>query len=217
MSAANRGPQAVSSAGPSAARAAGPLPVVDGLRLDQRHRALLRPGELMHTRSGAHRLPRFFYVVESSAVAVDTQLTPHFGLWEFMEVDLHEAEPLRTYPRYVPCAVTALAAALEVLRVEIGAPIRIAANGGYRSPSHAGSRPGSPHCWATAANIYRIGSDDLDSEETIVRYADVVSRVLTGCWTRPYGHDAGCTDDHLHLDLGYLIAVPPQFSETDGE
>jgi hypothetical protein len=184
--------------------------------LDGRHRALLRPGELMRTRTGGiHRLPRFFYVVESSAVAVETQLTPHFGLWEFMEVDLHEAEPVRTYPRYVPCAVTALATALEVLRVEIGAPIRIAANGGYRSPSHGGSGSGSAHCWGTAANIYRIGSDYIDSEETIARYADVVSRVLTGCWTRPYGHDVGAADDHLHLDLGYLTAVPPHLSETD--
>ena len=67
-------------------------------------------------------------------------------------------------------------AALEVLRVEIGAPIRIAANGGYRSPAHARSRSASPHCWGTAANIYRIGSDYIDSEETISRYADVAAR-----------------------------------------
>ena len=194
------------------------LTVVDALQLDPPHRALLRPGQVMRTRDGAmHRLPRFFYEIPSLPVALDTQLTPHFGLWEFIEVDLHEPEPLRTYPRYVPCAVAVLAAALEVLRVEIGAPIRIAANGGYRSPSHTGSRSGSAHCWGTAANIYRIGGDLVDSEGAIARYSDVASRVLHGCWTRPYGHDPGFTDDHLHLDVGYVTAVPRDVSEVDAE
>ena len=191
-----------------------PLPIVDARELDVRYRQLLRPGELMPTRTGeVHRLPRFFYEVPSTAHAVNTQLTPHFGLWEFMEVDLHEPEPLRTYPRYVPCAVAALAAALEVLRVEIGVPIRIAANGGYRSPAHTASTSGSPHCWGTAANVYRIGSEYLDSEERIGRYSDVASRVLAGCWTRPYGHAVGFADDHLHIDLGYGTVVPRQASE----
>ena len=192
-----------------------PLPIVDARQLDVRYRQLLRPGDLMPTRSGeVHRLPRFFYEVPSTAHAVNTQLTPHFALWEFMEVDLHEPEPLRTYPRYVPCAVAALAAALEVLRVEIGAPIRIAANGGYRSPAHVASTSGSPHCWGMAANIYRIGSEYLDSEERIGRYSDVASRLLASCWTRPYGHAVGFADDHLHIDLGYGIVVPRQSSES---
>ena len=192
-----------------------PLPIVDACELDARQRQLLRPGELMRTRSGeVHRLPRFFYEVPSTAHAVNTQLTPHFGLWEFMEVDLHEPEPLRTYPRYIPCAVAALAAALEVLRVSIGAPIRIAANGGYRSPAHKASASGSPHCWGTAANIYRIGGEYLDSEERIGRYSDAASRLLAGCWTRPYGHTVGCADDHLHIELGYGTLVPRQSSES---
>jgi hypothetical protein len=194
-----------------------PLPVVDACQLDSRYRQLLRPGELLPTRSGeAHRLPRFFYEVRSAFDAVNTRITPHFGLWEFMEVDLHEPEPLRTYPRYVPCAVTALAAALEVVRVEIGAPIRIAANGGYRSPAHGGSASGSPHCWATAANIYRIGNEYVDSEEKIARYGDLASRLLAGCWIRPYGHDVGFADDHLHIELGYGTLVPRQSSEAEG-
>ena len=194
------------------------LPVVDGSGLPPPYRQLLRPGAMMATSDGTvHRLPRFFYRVDTRAIAVDTQLTPHFGLWEFIEVDLHEPEPLRTYPRYVPCAVAVLAAALEVLRVEIGAPIRIAANGGYRSPSHTGSRSGSAHCWGTAANIYRIGGDLVDSEGAIARYSDVASRVFHGCWTRPYGHDRGFSDDHLHLDLGYVTAVPRDVSEVDAE
>ena len=192
------------------------LPVVDGLTLHPAHRDLLRPAGIIESGDGnVHRLPRFFYRIDSSAVAVDTQLTPHFGLWELIEVDLHEPEPLRTYPRYVPCAVTILAAALEVLRVEIGAPIRIAANGGYRSPAHRGSATASAHCWGTAANIYRIGTDYVDTEEAITHYAAVVSRLLTGCWTRPYGHEPGFADDHLHVDLGYVTAVPRSASETE--
>jgi hypothetical protein len=193
------------------------LPVVDGLTLSSPHRELLRPGELMKTQSGGqHRLPRFFYRVESSAVAVNTLLTPNFGLWEFMEVDLYEAGPLRKYPRYVPCAVAVLAAALQVLRTEIGATLRVAANGGYRSPAHAGSRSGSPHCWGTAANVYRIGGEYLDSEDKIQRYAAIATRTLAGCWTRPYGYEQGFADDHLHLDLGYVTVVPRDLSEAAG-
>ncbi len=191
------------------------LPIVDGFELPPQHRALLRPGELTACRSGKeHRLPRFFYVVESSAVAVNTQLTPHFALWEFIEVDLREPALLRAYPRYVPCAVTILAMALQVLRDALGAPVRIAANGGYRSPSHRGSCSVSPHNWATAANIYRIGPEYLDTQERIAKYAEVASRALTGCWTRPYGHGRGQADDHLHLDLGYVTVVPREISEV---
>lgn len=192
-----------------------PLPVVDGLDLAGPIRSLLRPGELLRSRSGEdHRLPRFFYAVESTDVALGTQLTQDFALWEFMEVDLHESPLLRAYPRYVPCAVTALAHALQVLRSTVGAPVRIAANGGYRSPSHAISQAGSPHSWGTAANVYRIGADYLDSEERIQRYAEIAARALAGCWLRPFGGAPGQSDDHLHLDLGYMTAVPPGISEA---
>ncbi len=191
------------------------LPIVDGLELSPAHRELLRPGEFVQTRTGEmHRLPRFFYAIESSAVAVNTRLTPHFGLWEFIEVDLYEARLLRrSYPRYVPCAVAMLAAALEVVRVSIGAPVRIAANGGYRSPAHKGSNAGSPHCWATAANVFRVGSEYLDTEERIHRYSEMASRALAGCWTLPFGPEPGLTDDHFHLDLGYVTVVPHHLSE----
>ena len=191
------------------------LPIVDGLDLPAPIRSLLRPGELLRSPSGEdHRLPRFFYAVESTSVALGTQLTQDFALWEFIEVDLHESPLLRAYPRYVPCAVTALANALQVLRSTVGAPVRIAANGGYRSPSHAVSKAGSPHAWGTAANVYKIGGDYLDSEERIQRYAGVAARALAGCWLRPYGGAAGQADDHLHLDLGYITAVPPGISEA---
>jgi hypothetical protein len=191
-----------------------PLRVVDGRDLPATHRSLLRPGEALRTRDGeVHALPRFFYEVDSWQTALDAELTPHFGLWEFMEVDVHEPAPLRAFPRYVPCAVTAIAAALEVMRLDIGAQVRVAANGGYRSPAHAGSRSGSPHCWGTAANIYRIGTEMLDSQDRIERYSAVVRRLLPFAWIRPYGSDRGCADDHLHVDLGYLTAVPQGASE----
>jgi hypothetical protein len=161
-----------------------------------------------------HRLPRFFYAVESSAVAVNTQLTPNFALWEFIEVDLREPALLRAYPRYVPCAVALLATALEVLRLHAGAPVRIAANGGYRSPAHAASLSGSPHSWATAVNVYRIGNDYLDSEERIARYSDLACRALAGCWARPFGRESGFADDHLHLDFGYVTVVPRNQTEA---
>ena len=193
-----------------------PLRVVDGRELPATHRSLLRPGEALRTRDGeVHALPRFFYEVASWQAALDAELTPHFGLWEFMEVDVREPPPLRVFPRYVPCAVTTIAAALEVMRLDVGAQVRVAANGGYRSPAHEGSRSGSAHCWGTAANIYRIGTDMLDTQDRIERYAAVVRRLLPFAWIRPYGSDRGYADDHLHVDLGYLTAVPQGASELD--
>ena len=192
------------------------LPIVDGYQLPASHRELLRPGELTQTRDGeAHRLPRFFYRVDSSDIARQTLLTPHFGVWEFIDVDLCEPAVLREYPRYVPCAVALLAAALQVLRAEVAVPIRVAANGGYRSPAHAGSIGASPHCWATAANIYRIGSETIDNEERIQRYGAVAGRAIAGCRIRPFGTDLGFADDHLHLDLGYVTVVPSGYSESE--
>jgi hypothetical protein len=196
---------------------AGPaLPVVDGLSLPAAHRELLKPAERVVAGDGHLRdLPRYFYEVESWTVALETPLTPHFGLWEFMDVDLREAQALRTYPRYVPCAVTALAAALEVFRLEAGLPVRIAANGGYRSPSHRGNRVNSPHSWAAAANIYRIGAEWLDSEDRIERYRALARRLLPFAWVRSYGSDVGWADDHLHVDLGYVTLVPHGASERE--
>jgi hypothetical protein len=186
-----------------------PLPVVDALTLDERHRRVLLPDQLLRDRQGrARRLPRFFYEVDSWQTAQSIELTEHFSLWEFLTVDVREAEPLRTFPRYVPCAVTALAAHLELLREAVGTFIHIAANGGYRSPEHALTDSATTHCWGTAANIYRIGDDYLDSQERIERYARMAEKRIPGCWIRPYGHDKGVADDHLHVDLGYMLVVP---------
>ena len=192
------------------------LPVVDGLSLPASHRELLRPGELVAGRDGDHhRLPRYFYQVESWALAIATPLTTHFGLWEFMDVDLREPRLLRTFPRYVPCAVTLLAAALEVFRLDVGVPVRVSANGGYRSPSHAGSDAGSLHAWGAGANIYQIGPDLLDTQERIERYTAIVRRVLPFAWIRPYGAALGMADDHLHVDIGYATLVPRCASERN--
>lgn len=185
------------------------LRVVDALTLGAPHRALLMPGALVRDSNGrTRRLPRFFYAVDSWEIAVQTRLAPHFALWEFMDVDLHEALPLRTYPRYVPCAVALLAAHLELLRTTVGQPVKISANGGYRSPSHAKSVLGSTHSWGTAVNVFGIGDEYLDDREKIERYAGVAMSLLPALRARPYGNMPGGNDDHLHLDIGHVTAVP---------
>ena len=186
-----------------------PLPLVDGLQLRAPHRSLLMPGAIVRdSRGRERRLPRFFYAVESWDLALETKLSPHFALWEFIDVDLYEPTPLRLFPRYVPCAVTLLAAHLEVFRDAVGVPVRLAANGAYRSPSHARSTPGSTHSWGTAANIYKVGDDYLDDREKIERFSNLAIGLMPGVRARPYGSDPGCVDDHVHIDLGHVIAVP---------
>src|SRR4051812_22779702 len=100
-----------------AERGAFRLRVVDGLRLPTEYRAVLRPGATLRDAHGHVRtLPRFFYEVPSWQAALDAQITPNFALWEFIHTDVREVEPLRTFPRYVPCAVTLLALALQRFR-----------------------------------------------------------------------------------------------------
>ncbi|CAN5688100.1 hypothetical protein BH23GEM3_BH23GEM3_06220 [soil metagenome] len=186
-----------------------PLRVVDARELDTKFRAVLRPGEPVRDRDGTpHQLPAFFYEVPSWNAAMEIQIAPHFRLSEFLHVDVREADPQRRFPRYVPLAITLLAAHLEVLREAVDTYVHISANGGYRSPAHALSASGSPHLWGTAANIYRIGDDFLDTEKQIARYTQLVREVLPGVWVRPYGHGIGFADDHLHLDLGHLSVEP---------
>lgn len=185
------------------------LPVVDGRELCDELRRLLRPGELVTDARGRHhRLPRHFYEVESWQVARETTLAPFFGLYELIAVDVREPGPLRAFPRYVPLAVAHLAAHLSLLRQHLGTFVHVAANGGYRSPAHGLSSPASVHAWGTAANVYRIGDELLDSEAAIGRYADVVRRVLPAAWCRPWGRRPGGTFDQLHLDLGRFVVSP---------
>lgn len=185
------------------------LRVVDAHDLPHGPRTSLLPDRPLTTAEGhTVRRPRFFYEVPNWEAARGVQITPHFGLWEFIDVDAREAQPLRGFPRYVPCAVALLAAHLEVFRVEVGAPVRIAANGGFRSPAMLGANPSSRHTWGTAANIYQIGSEPLAERETIEQYAAIARTVLPGIWCRPFGTAAGETIDHLHLDIGYVVALP---------
>src|SRR5918998_4761548 len=127
------------------------LRVVDACELGESYRSLLRPGEILADREGrARRLPRFFYEVDTWQTALDVKLTSHFSLWEFINIDLREAEPLRIFPRYVPCAVALTAAYLELFREKVGTYVHVAANGGYRSPAPAATTSASTHNWATA-------------------------------------------------------------------
>jgi len=185
------------------------LPIVDARRLDAAWRAVLRPGELVRDDTGQlRRLPSYFYEVRSWQIARETEFAPDFGVWEFIDVDVHESAVLRDYPRYVPCTVRLLASALSCVRQQLKQPMWIAANGGYRSPAHARTREGSAHCWGTAVNIYRVGDDMLDNQASIERLATVITRAVPALWARPFGDAPGFSDDHLHVDLGYSTFIP---------
>jgi hypothetical protein len=186
-----------------------PLTVVDGLDLDEERQAALRPDAVVRDRNGrARRLPRFFYEIGSWTEALETRLSAHFGLYEFITVDYREVEVVRQFPRYIPCAVSILAAHLELFREKVGTNVYIAANGGYRSPSHRLSPYASPHTWGSAANVYRVGNDFLADRDTIEQYGAAARQVLPLIRVRPFGTGVGFADDHLHLDLGYVTVAP---------
>ena len=186
-----------------------PLRVVDVDGLPEPYRDRLRPAATVTDVHGHPlRRPRYFYEVDSWETARHTLLAAHFAVSEFIDIDAREAPELRSFPRYVPCAISVLAVHLELFRLEVGAPVRIAANGGYRSPSLAGADPASTHTWGTAANIYRIGDESMTAPETVERYAAIARRVLPAVWCRPYGLEEGQTTDHLHIDIGYVVCVP---------
>jgi hypothetical protein len=193
------------------------MKVVDALTLSAEHRALLRPGEMLAVDAAeAHRLPRFFYEIHSWQHAKETQLTPHFTLSELITVDCREADLLlHGFPHYVPCAIIVLARYLEDFRQRVDGAVYIAVNGGYRSPAHRLAGRPNPHIWATAANIYRIGDTWLDSQKAIERYARIAESLGPEVFVRPYGFDPGQTDDHLHVDLGYLTSAPRGCSEIE--
>lgn len=185
------------------------LKIVDGSELPSRLRERLRPGEIVSDRQGREfALPRYFYEIDSWQTAREVTMAPNFGLYEFIGVDMREAPELRGFPRYVPLALTHLAAHLSLLRERVGTYVHIAANGGYRSPAHELSGGISVHCWGTAANLYRIGDDYLDTEETIDRYKDVVREVLPAARVRPFGRFPEGTIDQLHVDLGRMVSPP---------
>jgi hypothetical protein len=194
------------------------LKVVDGLGLLPELRSLLRPDDLVEDKQGRkHRLPRYFYEIPSHEAARDVRLTSSFGLNEFLLVDLKEHQKMRSFPRYVPCAVRTLAFYLQRLRDVVGASLHIAVNGGYRSPAHKLSVGATPHMWATAVDLYRIGSVVLREQASIETYNRVAEELTDDWWIMPYGHEIGKADDHIHLDLGFLTVVPREISEEAGE
>src|SRR5213082_1319367 len=102
------------------------LKVVDAFDLDDELRKILKPGEMVEdAQHRRHRLPRYFYEVPSHEMATETRITPHFGLNEFILVDLKEAPRLQEWPRYVPCAVRVLAFYLEQFRNAAGASVHV--------------------------------------------------------------------------------------------
>ena len=192
------------------------LKVVDAFDLDDELRSILKPGAMVvDGQKRRHRLPRYFYEVPDHETAMSIRLTHHFGLNEFIVVDLKEHARLQQFPRYVPCAVRILAFYLEQFRIAAGASIHVAVNGGYRSPAHkltAGTA--SSHMWGTAADIYRMGPNILRTKETIEKYNEIAEDLSDEIHVHPYGHVTGTgADDHVHLDLGYITLIPREISE----
>jgi hypothetical protein len=192
------------------------LHAVDGFDLPQEYRVLLRPGEAETDFQGnVHRLPRFFYEIRSWQEARDIRLAPHFTLAELMLVDCREARLLLSrFPHYVPCAIVLLARFLEDFRREVDAPVFISANGGYRSPAHQIGGAKSIHAWGTAANIYRIGDTLLNDAKSIQKFGSIAASLSPAVFVRPFGPEPGQTDDHLHIDLGFVSLTPRGCSEA---
>jgi hypothetical protein len=191
------------------------LRAVDGFDLPQEYRVLLRPGEAETDFQGnIHRLPRFFYEIRSWQEAREIRLAPHFTLAESMLVDCREARLLLSqFPHYVPCAIVLLARFLEDFRSEVDAPVFISANGGYRSPAHQIGGAKSIHAWGTAANIYRIGDTLINDGKSVQRFGSIAASLSPAVFARPFGPERGQTDDHLHIDLGYVSLTPRGCSE----
>ena len=189
---------------------------IDGLRLAEEYRALLRPGESEASTNGTvHGLPRFFYEIGSWEEAHEIRLAPHFTLAELMLVDCREARLLLSqFPHYVPCAILLLARFLEDFRGEVDAPVFVSANGAYRSPAHQIGGAKSIHAWGTAANIYRVGDTFLSDRRAIEKYRRIAASLSPAVFVRPFGQGEGETSDHLHIDLGYVRLTPRESSEA---
>jgi hypothetical protein len=192
------------------------LRAIDGLNLPEEYRVLVRPGEAEPDfRGNVHHLPRFFYEISSWQEAHNIRLASHFTLAELMLVDCREARLLLSqFPHYVPCAIVLLTRFLEDFRREVDAPVFISANGGYRSPAHQIGGARSIHAWGTAANIYRIGDVFLNDAKSIEKYGVIAASLGAAVFVRPFGSKRGQTDDHLHIDLGFVSLTPHECSEA---
>ena len=68
--------------------------------------------------------------------------------------------------------------------------------------------------WGTAADVFRIGSNILRTQEAIEKYNDLAEDLSDEIRVLPYGHVTGKdADDHVHIDLGYITLVPREISE----
>ncbi|HEY2142906.1 MAG TPA: D-Ala-D-Ala carboxypeptidase family metallohydrolase [Candidatus Udaeobacter sp.] len=192
------------------------LRAIDGLNLPEEYRVLLRPGQAeTDFVDNTHHLPRFFYEIGSWQEAQEVRLALHFTLAELMLVDCREARLLlNQFPHYVPCAIVLLARFLEDFRREVDAPVFISANGGYRSPAHQIGGAKSIHAWGTAANIYRVGDTFLSDAKSIEKYGGIAASLSPAALVRPFGLERGKTDDHLHIDLGFVSLTPRECSEA---
>jgi hypothetical protein len=192
------------------------LRAIDGLNLPEEYRALLRPGQAETDFLGnMHHLPRFFYEIGSWQEAQEVRLAQHFTLAELMLVDCREARLLlNQFPHYVPCAIVLLARFLEDFRRDVDAPVFISANGGYRSPAHQIGGAKSIHAWGTAANIYRVGDTFLSDAKSIEKYGGIAASLSPAALVQPFGLERGKTDDHLHIDLGFVSLTPRECSEA---
>jgi hypothetical protein len=67
--------------------------------------------------------------------------------------------------------------------------------------------------WGTAVDLYRIGNVVLREQAPIETYNRVAEELSDELYVMPFGHEVGKADDHMHLDLGYLVLVPREISE----
>ena len=192
------------------------LLTVDGLALPEPWRTLLKPGETVVDKFGrTHSLPRFFYAIDSWEAAKKIRLSEHFTMAELLHVDCREARPLlETFPHYAPCAVSILARYLELFRQKVETPVFISVNGGYRSPAHRASQGAGPHNWGAAADIYRVGDTWLSGQKEVEKYGAIACSLASEIFAKPYGGGDGQTDDHLHIDIGYVSYVPRDCGEA---
>src|ERR1043166_3809710 len=191
------------------------LRAIDGCELPEEYRVVLRAGEPETDFHGnVHTLPRFFYEIGSWQDAHQVRLAPHFALAELMLVDCREARLLlNRFPHYVPCAIVLLARFLEDFRREVDAPVFISANGGYRSPAHQIGGAKSVHAWGTAANGYRGGDTFFFHARSVDKYRTIAASLSPIVFVRSFGRNEGQTNDHLHIDLGFVSLTPRECSE----
>ena len=69
------------------------------------------------------------------------------------------------------------------------------------------------HTWGTGADIYRVGDRYLDDRESIEKYGQIFATLGAEVYVAPYGSGEGETDDHLHVDIGYVSITPRKMGE----